>query len=451
MGRHVGAILLGLALVGCTPAATPLVSASPTAAPVASPSVATRDIGRETLAPNDGWAAATTGTTGGAKADAAHVVTVTDRARLVSALGDGNDATPRIVYVSGTIDGNVDDAGKALRCDDYATGGYSLDAYLKAFDPATYGRTKRPAGPLEDARAASEKKQGDRMQVRVGPNTTIVGLAGARLLGIDLVIDKVDNVIVRNLTLVDAYDCFPQWDPTDGAQGNWNAQFDNISLKGATHVWVDHCSFTDGDRPDAKQPSYLGRPYQVHDGQLDITNASDLVTVSWNRFTDHDKVMLIGSSDTGNTAAADQGKLNVTVHHNVFQNVGQRAPRVRFGKVHVYNNLYDIGSAQGYTYSWGVGVDSRIYAENNHFRFGGGTSIDRVIRPFGGKAIYAAGSAVTGGAADQVADLLAAYNAANEAKLSADVGWKPTLIARPVEPAGEVAKALERDAGPTIR
>ena len=29
---------------------------------------------------------------------------------------------------------------------------------------------------------------------------------------------------------------------------------------------------------------------------LDITNASDLVTVSWSHFGAHDKVMLIGSS-----------------------------------------------------------------------------------------------------------------------------------------------------------
>ena len=53
-------------------------------------------------------------------------------------------------------------------------------------------------------------------------------------------------------------------------QGNWNSQYDNISLNGATHVWIDHNAFSDGDHPDAKQPTYLGRPYQVHDGAIDI-------------------------------------------------------------------------------------------------------------------------------------------------------------------------------------
>ncbi|WP_374206495.1 hypothetical protein [Streptomyces sp. WAC04114] len=45
----------------------------------------TRDIGRDTLPANDGWAAYGPGTTGGA-ADAEHVFTVTDRAGLVRAL-----------------------------------------------------------------------------------------------------------------------------------------------------------------------------------------------------------------------------------------------------------------------------------------------------------------------------------------------------------------------------
>jgi hypothetical protein len=47
--------------------------------------------------------------------------------------------------------------------------------------------------------------------------------------------------------------------------------------------------------------------------------------------------MLIGST---NTPGVDVGKLRVTLHHNRFANVGQRAPRVRFGQVDVYNNYF---------------------------------------------------------------------------------------------------------------
>jgi pectate lyase len=84
-------------------------------------------------------------------------------------------------------------------------------------------------------------------------------------------------------------------------------------LTEATHVWVDHNDFLDGTNLDSDQPSYFGRPHQVHDGLLDITNASDLVTVSYIEFHHHDKTKLIASSDSRIT---DRGKLRVTLHHN---------------------------------------------------------------------------------------------------------------------------------------
>ena len=132
--------------------------------------------------------------------------------------------------------------------------------------------------------------------------------------------------------------------------------------------------------------------YQVHDGLLDITNASDFVTVSWNRFENHDKVMLIGSSDS---ASADRGKLKVTIHHNLFEDLGQRAARVRFGQVHIYNNYYKISNPENYVYSWGVGIESAIYAENNFFWVNPSTGItpDQFIARYNGTAIHETGNA----------------------------------------------------------
>ena len=46
------------------------------------------------------------------------------------------------------------------------------------------------------------------------------------------------NVIVRNLTFLDTADCFPEWSPTDGATGNWNAAYDSISIT-QCHARVD--------------------------------------------------------------------------------------------------------------------------------------------------------------------------------------------------------------------
>jgi pectate lyase len=374
---------------------------------------------RQALAPGDGWAAADGGTTGGSAADAAHVTVERNRAELIAAVaGD----TPKIVLVRGRIDMTA-----GATCADFADPGYTLHAFLAAYDPAVWGRATKPSGPLEEARVRSAQRQGEQIRINVGANTTIVGLPGARIDHGNLVLANVGNVIVRGVEFADAADCFPAWDPTDGATGNWNSLYDLVSLTGATHVWLDHNTFSDGDNDDADQPVYLGRPYQVHDGASDIIRGSDLVTVSYNDYHRHDKTMLIGSTDT---PGVDVGKLRVTVHHNRFADILQRAPRVRFGQVDVYDNLYT-ATAAGYQYSLGVGVQSSIYAQNNYFRLGAGVPAADVIHYWKGTRITAIGSLVqVNGDHPRPVDLVAAYNAAYEPDLAPDAGWTPTLRTR---------------------
>lgn len=50
---------------------------------------------------------------------------------------------------------------------------------------------------------------------------------------------------------------------------------------------------------------------------------------------------MIGHSSSGNAAAKDRGRLNVTLHHNWFENIEDRAPRARFGNIHMLNNFVD--------------------------------------------------------------------------------------------------------------
>src|SRR5580765_7802981 len=110
-------------------------------------------LSRETLPVNDGWAASGAGTTGGSAASADRVFIVHNRAELIAALGG---TAPKIIFVSGTIPLNVDDSGQPLSCDEYAAGtGYTLEAYLVAFDLSTWGRTRVPSGPLETASVAA--------------------------------------------------------------------------------------------------------------------------------------------------------------------------------------------------------------------------------------------------------------------------------------------------------
>lgn len=401
-------------------------------------------LAREVLGPSDGWGAAEGGTSGGSAATAANVRVVSDRESLVAALaGD----TPKIVFVKGRVEAGTGTDNRRLTCEDHAAGtGYDLPAYLAAYDPAVWGTDREPSGPLEDARVAAAARQAERVRIPVGSNTTLIGLGDtARIVGGNLVLEDVENVIVRNLRFSDAADCFPAWDPTDGPDGNWNSAYDNVSLLGARHVWLDHNTFTDQPNLDRDQPTYFGRPYQVHDGASDITRGSDLVTVSWNSYQDHDKTMLIGST---NNPAQDLGKLRVTVHHNEFDSILQRAPRVRFGRVDVLNNYYRINGDDEYVYSWGVGVQSAIVAENNYFRIvGTATEPSAVIYDWGGTAIRAVGNLVSAdGARATEVDLLAAHNLATGGDLTADVGWTPTLRPR-VDPAHLVRKLVPAGAG----
>lgn len=450
----VGACALALLAAGVT------VAGQATAAPPPPLTPQQVALGRAALAPNDGWASATTGTTGGSAAAPANVFVVSTRQELVEALGgdnetNGSNATPKIIYIDGVINANEDADGRVIRCDEYAAGtGYTQAAYLAAYDPAVWGWTSKVSGPLEDARAAAAEQQAARVQVRVGPNTTIVGLGRtARFVGGTLLLNKVDNVIIRNIKFQDASDCFPQWDPTDNSPGespgNWNADYDNLSIVGSTHVWVDHNTFTDQPNIDARQPRIFDRPVQVHDGATDITGGSDYVTLSWNDYSDHDKTHLIGSS---NNSTVDPGRLRVTLHHNRYTDILQRAPRVRFGQVDFFNNVFTVADkkpgVEPFVYGLGVGKESAIVAENNYYSLGKGYLASQIIYNWGGTKITAAGNLVkVDDAKAQVVDLVAAYNAANPAKtLAADAGWVPTLRTK-LDTAAQVRKLVPANVG----
>lgn len=410
-----------------------------------------RDLGREVLARNDGWAAAQGGTTGGAAASAQNVYRVDTWQELRAALGGEDargDTTARIVYVHGMLDANSRTADGSVDCAAYEVEGFDMQDYLDAFDPAVWG-TEEPAGPLEDARAASQHIQDQQVRQYIGSNVTIVGVGDhAGITGAALTVRGSDNVIIRNLHLSDAYDCFPSWDPGD-AGGTFNSEYDNLWLAESTHVWVDHNTFDDGANPPESLPRVYGAKFEVHDGLLDVTNNSDLVTVSWNEFRDHDKVSLIGSS---NTRLTDRGTLRVTFHHNLYENVGQRTPRVRFGDVHVYNNYYVEPDAAGYVYSWGVGIEAEIVAQNNYFQLAAGINpADAVAdwRPadqLGDAGLEESGTLLNGRSRHHRVSLVAAYNAEHDPDLPTTVSWEPTLH-RKIHPTQAVPALVTARAG----
>ncbi|WP_432196671.1 pectate lyase family protein [Streptomyces sp. bgisy027] len=400
-------------LVGCTALVLGLTGTGPAQA-------GGRGLGREVLPAGDGWASEGAGTTGGSAADAAHVHTVTTWAEFRQALADGGSA-PKIIKVKGMID------AVSEGCDAFAAEGYDFQRYLADYDPAVWGHDTPVSGVQEELRAASAAVQDQAVKANVPANTTIVGVGrNSGILGGSLQIKGVDNVILRNLTVEAPIDCFPQWDPTDDNKtGAWNSEYDSVVVYGSTHVWIDHNTLTDGRYPDSSLPSYFGKVYQQHDGLLDVVRGADHVTVSWNSFEDHDKTMLIGNSDSA--GSTDTGKLKVTLHHNRFEGIVERAPRVRFGQVDSYNNHFVVTKGQNYGYVFGIGASSQLYATDNALSLASGVSVGKALKKWNEAPLTAENNYVNG----RLTDLIAVHNAEIPGEtLQSGAGWTPTLRTR---------------------
>lgn len=395
----------------------------------------------ERLPDGDGWASIDDGTRGGASAGFDAIRWVRTRSDLDAAIALGD--VPKIIAVAGRIDLAADASGRRLGIDAFRDPAFDLEAFAKAYDPSTWGR-RAPEGPLEDARRRSARKQAAQVMVRIPSNTTVIGITpDAGFDGGSLMLERVRQVILRNLRFSDAYDYFPAWDPMDNGHGEWNSEYDTVSLREADQIWVDHCSFDDGQRPDRSEPTVLGRPLQRHDGLLDITRQSDRVTVSWNVFRQHDKTMLIGGSDNHRE---DRGRLRVTLHHNLWEAVKERTPRVRYGQVHVANNLYVVRADQpeGYAYSLGIGHESRLLSEANAWELPATVPARQVVRLLKGQRFEDRGSTVNG----QPMDLAAALSTGPgpEPVTFQPVGWTPPYAWRP-DPTSEVATRVRQRAG----
>ncbi|MEU1515363.1 pectate lyase [Streptomyces sp. NPDC005811] len=363
-----------------------------------------REISRDTPPANDGWAAEGVATTGDSAADAEHFCTVTDRAELVHALDGGNDV-PESIKIAGTIAANTGETGAHLDCTDYAMGGSRTKKYLAAYDrswavsgsesahwhaPNGLGRTGRPLsppggdtnpvrGPVPEGRSPSRPGHVSAARGDEEALNHLSGGAGAPHAGTTL------GVPDRTVTL-----------PRSAQYAaSSQAAHHTIELRRPPDPPVNNC------HPDAAEPTYFARNYLRHDGLMDITNGSDLVTVSWSRFADHDKAMLIGSGDS---ATGDRGRLRVTLHHN----------------------RYVVPEGSEYRYSLGVSTESAIHAENNAFHTPGHIEAADLVKSWNGTALHQSGTLFDGWPVDLLA-LHNAYNSGSERDLIADVGWTPTL------------------------
>ncbi|MFC8145407.1 pectinesterase family protein [Streptomyces paradoxus] len=199
-------------------------------------------------------------------------------------------------------------------------------------------------------------------EIKVQSDKTIVGrgTAGHIVGGGFFLGQGVHNVIIRNLTIRDAY------------QGIWNDKdhdFDAVQMDGAHHVWIDHNDLR-----------------HMADGLIDVRKDSTNVTVSWNRLSDNNKTFGIGWTENVKT--------DITIHHNWIRETEQRNPSTdNAAHAHLYNNFLEdapgtaIKSAYG-NYSRG---GTKMVLENSLFQ-----GVNNPVIKDSGAAIVQRGNSFSG-------------------------------------------------------
>jgi pectate lyase len=195
---------------------------------------------------------------------------------------------------------------------------------------------------------------GGRITIQDQIAKSIIGLAGSKIVSSDmskdgsgiLYIKRSKNFIMRNIVFEGpgAYD-------VDG--------YDNLCIDDCQNFWIDHCEFHDG-----------------MDGNFDIKNMSDFISVTWCTFSyekppkaggsggadDHRYSDLIGSSDG---ATEDETHLNITFNYCWWgEGCRERMPRMRFGKLHMVNNLF---SSTVSNHCIRAGFKADVLAVGNYF------------------------------------------------------------------------------------
>jgi pectate lyase len=297
--------------------------------------------------------------TGGSSAAANRIYTVFNKEQLLAALREAKNE-PKIIRIVGHIDFRWRDGNTVFEeytgfLDQKNGGSFSIpsNTTLVGINDSN-GRPARITGTqiligIEAAQAAGGSPEDDfKKWVAAGKDP-------------ELYPTWTRNIILRNLAIDTPWDVNPE--------DSGNAYMDGIAITRGQQIWVDHVTLSDGDTPDSLASDTR------HDGALDIIRGSDYVTVSHSVFTKHHKTTLVGNGDSGR-AWSDAGRLHVTMTGNWWDHPYSRLPLVRFGQLHLYNNLVSGSTTtddadKKFASGLDVRYQSDVLSENNFYEFTG--------------------------------------------------------------------------------
>ncbi|MCP8708982.1 polysaccharide lyase family 1 protein [Streptomyces sp. AC04842] len=169
-------------------------------------------------------------------------------------------------------------------------------------------------------------------------NITIVGVGnGAVFDQLGIHIREASNIVIQNVTVKNVK---KSGSPTSNGGDAIGMESD------VRNVWVDHVTL-----------EASGGESEGYDGLFDMKDNTQYVTLSYSVLRNSGRGGLIGSSES------DRSNGYVTFHHNLYENIDSRAPLLRGGIAHMYNNHYKRLNESGINSRAGA----RAKVDNNYF------------------------------------------------------------------------------------
>ncbi|MEV3885725.1 polysaccharide lyase family 1 protein [Streptomyces griseoincarnatus] len=178
----------------------------------------------------------------------------------------------------------------------------------------------------------------DKIELKQISNVTIVGVgSGAVFDQLGIHIREASNIVIQNVTVRNVK---KSGSPTSNGGDAIGMESD------VRNVWVDHVTL-----------EASGGESEGYDGLFDMKDNTQYVTLSYSVLRNSGRGGLIGSSES------DRSNGYVTFHHNLYENIDSRAPLLRGGIAHMYNNHYKRLNESGINSRAGA----RAKVDNNYF------------------------------------------------------------------------------------